>query len=147
LKLSTIDANVIEVHTKLDPGGIRIRGDLIVKDYRRLFLERAPLTEEAKAAIVVSDPWDYAHLGEHIEAWGFRLTQDENIFLDRATVARRWYEEEYLPVVRMLRQADMFGEQTEAETYLWVAAERYRLIRTHRWDDEIIAALRTRRRH
>jgi hypothetical protein len=145
LGLATIDAYVTEVRTKLDPGGIRHRGDLIVKDYRRLFLERVPLTGQARASIVVSDPWDYAQLGEHIEAWGFRLMQDEGTFADRATVARRWYEEEFVPVVAMLRQADLVGERTEAEAYLWVAGERYRLIRTHRWDDDVINAVRSQR--
>jgi hypothetical protein len=145
LGLATIDAYVTEVRTKLDPGGIRHRGDLIVKDYRRLFLERVPLTGQARASIVVSDPWDYAQLGEHIEAWGFRLMQDEGTFADRATVARRWYEEEFVPVVAMLRQADLVGERTDAEAYLWVAGERYRLIRTHRWDDDVINAVRSQR--
>jgi hypothetical protein len=140
--LSTLDAYVTEVRTKLNPSGIRYRGDLIVKDYRRLFLERVPLTGQARAAVVVGDPWDYAKLGEHVEAWGFRLTQDENTFHDRATVAQRWYDEEYLPVVDMLHQADLIGDRTDAEAYLWVAGERYRLIRTHRWDDDVIEALR-----
>jgi hypothetical protein len=143
LGLSTIEAYVTEVRTKLNPSGIRYRGDLIVKDYRRLFLERVPLTGHARASIVVSDPWHYAQLGEHVEAWGFRLMQDEAGFLDRATVARRWYEEEYVPVVEMLRQADLVRGRTEAEAYMWVAGERYRLIRTHRWDDDVIEALRT----
>jgi hypothetical protein len=143
LGLSTIEAQVTEVRTKLNPSGIRYRGDLIVKDYRRLFLERVPLTGHARASIVVSDPWNYARLGEHVEAWGFRLMQDEAKFLDRATVARRWYQEEYVPVVEMLRQADLVGKRTEAEAYMWVAGERYRLIRTHRWDDDVINTLRT----
>ncbi|AXB47146.1 chromosome partitioning protein ParB [Amycolatopsis albispora] len=143
--LTTIDAQVTEVRTKLDPAGIRYRGDLIVKDYRRLFLERVPLTGQARASVIVSDPWDYAELGEHVEAWGFRLMQDEGTFLDRATVAARWYAEEYEPVVRMLHQADLIRGRTEAEAYMWVAGERYRLIRTHRWDDEVIETLRTRR--
>ncbi|MEC3979269.1 chromosome partitioning protein ParB [Amycolatopsis sp. H20-H5] len=143
LGLSTIEANVIGVRTKLDPSGIRYRGDLIVKDYRRLFLERVPLTGHARASVLVTDPWDYAKLGEHIEAWGFRLMQDEGKFSDRAAVAQRWHDEEYVPVVDMLRQADMIGSRTEAEAYLWVAGERYRLIRTHRWDDDVIEALRT----
>jgi hypothetical protein len=134
------------VKTKLDPSGIRYRGDLIVKDYRRLFLERVPLTGHARASIVVSEPWHYAKLGEHVEAWGFRLMQDEGTFLDRATVARRWYEEEYVPVVEMLRQADMVSDRTEAEAYMWVAAERYRLIRTHRWDDDVIETVRSQAR-
>ncbi|MBB3661852.1 MULTISPECIES: ParB N-terminal domain-containing protein [Prauserella salsuginis group] len=146
LGLDTIDAFVTEVRTKLDPAGIRHRGDLIVKDYRRLFLERVPLTGQARASVVVTDPWDYAELGEHVEAWGFRLMQDSGVFLDRATIAARWYTDEYEPVVRMLRQADLVGSRTEAEAYLWVAGERYRLIRTHSWDDAVIEAIRSRRR-
>ncbi|MFF5990162.1 ParB N-terminal domain-containing protein [Prauserella flavalba] len=146
LGLESIEAHVTEVRTKLNPSGIRYRGDLIVKDYRRLFLERVPLTGQARAAIVLSDPWDYAELGEHVEAWGFRLMQDEGAFLDRVTIAARWYETEYEPVVRMLRQADLIGDRTEAEAYMWVAGERYRLIRTHRWDDDVIETLRNRKR-
>jgi hypothetical protein len=145
LGLEAIDAFVTEVVTRVPAHGIRHRGDLIVKDYRRLFLERVPLGGEARAAVVLSDPWDYAELGEHVEAWGFRLMQDEGVFLDRVTVARRWHAEEYRPVVDLLRQADLVGDRTETEAYLWVAAERYRLIRTHRWDPDVISALRSRR--
>ncbi|MFD7652566.1 chromosome partitioning protein ParB [Actinosynnema sp. NPDC059797] len=144
LGLEVIDAYVTEVVTRVAAHGIRHRGDLIVKDYRRLFLERVPLSGRARAAVVLSDPWDYAKLGEHVEAWGFRLMQDEGAFLDRAAVADRWYEEEYVPVVELLRQADLVGGRTETEAYLWVAAERYRLIRTHRWGPEVISALRSK---
>ncbi|MEV7552737.1 chromosome partitioning protein ParB [Amycolatopsis sp. NPDC089917] len=142
MRLSTIEAMVTEVRTKLDPSGIRYRGDLIVKDYRRLFLERVPLSGHARASVVFTDPWDYARLGEHVEAWGFRLMQDEGTFSDRATLAQRWFDEEFVPVVAMLRQADLIGSRTDAEAYLWVACERYRLIRTHRWDDEVFEAVR-----
>ncbi|MFD4670816.1 chromosome partitioning protein ParB [Lentzea sp. NPDC058450] len=138
----TIDAYVTQVITRLNSSGIRYRGDLIVKDYRRLFLDRVPLTGESRAAVVLSDPWHYAQLGEHVEAWGFRLMQDTCQFLDRQEVARRWYTDEYRPVVAMLKQADMIGNRTETEAYMWVAAERYRLIRTHRWDADVINAVR-----
>ncbi|OXM42551.1 ParB N-terminal domain-containing protein [Amycolatopsis alba] len=146
MRLSTIEAMVTEVRTKLDPSGIRYRGDLIVKDYRRLFLERVPLSGHSRASVVFTDPWDYARLGEHVEAWGFRLMQDEGAFSDRATLAQRWFDEEFEPVVAMLRQADLIGERTDAEAYLWVACERYRLIRTHRWDDEVFEAVRSQSR-
>jgi hypothetical protein len=145
LGLKTIEAYVTEVTTRLNPSGIRYRGDLLVKDYRRIFLSRVPLEGEARAAVSLTDPWDYAELAECVEAWGFRLMQDENVLLDRPTVARRWYEEEFRPVVQMLRQAAMIETQTEAEAYMWVAAERYRLIRTHRWNDDIITAVRENR--
>ncbi|WP_037316329.1 ParB N-terminal domain-containing protein [Amycolatopsis orientalis] len=146
MRLSTIEAMVTEVRTKLDPSGIRYRGDLIVKDYRRLFLERVPLSGHARASVVFTDPWDYARLGEHVEAWGFRLMQDEGTYSDRATLAQRWFDEEFVPVVAMLRQADLIGDRTDAEAYLWVACERYRLIRTHRWDDEVFEAVRSQSR-
>lgn len=146
LGLKTIDAYVTEVMTRLSPGGIRYRGDLLVKDYRRIFLDRVPLVGDARRAVSLTDPWDYAELAESVEAWGFRLMQDEGRYLDRLTVAQRWHDEEFVPVVRMLRQAGMIETQTEAEAYMWVACERYRLIRTHRWDDEVITAVRESKR-
>ncbi len=146
LGLKTIDAYVTEVTTRLSPEGVRYRGDLLVKDYRRIFLDRVPLTGEARGAIELVDPWDYAELAEAIEAWGFRLMQDEGRFLDRSDVARRWHDDEFVPVVRMLRQAGMIETQTEAEAYMWVACERYKLMRTHRWDDDVIEAVRDNRR-
>ena len=146
LGLKTIDAYVTEVTTRLSPEGVRYRGDLLVKDYRRIFLDRVPLTGEARGAIELVDPWDYAELAEAIEAWGFRLMQDEGRFLDRSEVARRWHDDEFVPVVRMLRQAGMIETQTEAEAYMWVACERYKLMRTHRWDDDVIEAVRDNRR-
>jgi len=105
LGLKTIEAYVTEVTTRLNPSGIRYRGDLLVKDYRRIFLSRVPLEGEARAAISLTDPWDYAELAECVEAWGFRLMQDENVLIDRPTVAQRWYDEEFRPVVQLLRQA------------------------------------------
>ena len=146
LGLETIEATVTEVLTRLPAQGVRHRADLITKDYRRLFLDRVPLHPPVRDSVVVTDPEGYAELGEAVEAWGFRLMQDEASFADRPTVVRRWYAEEYLPVVRMLRQADLLGSGTEADAYLWVARERYRLMRTHRWDDQVIDAVRRSRR-
>jgi len=133
---------VTEVRTVVPAAGIRRRGDLLVKDYQRLFRARVPLPEQAYAKITFTDPWSYAELGEAVEAWGFRCMQDEHRFMDRGEVAGRWLAEEYRPVVRMLRAADMIGSGTEAEAYQRVARERYRLIRTHEWNDEIIERLR-----
>jgi hypothetical protein len=138
----TIDAYVTEVLTQLPPTGIRGRRDLLVKSYERIFRARVPLPAADLATITVTDPWSYAVLGEAVEAWGFRCMQDKGRFASRAEIARRWYTQEYVPVVRMLRAADLIGSRTEAEAYMRVAAERYRLILTHDWNDEIIERLR-----
>jgi hypothetical protein len=139
---SEIDAYVTEVLTAVPAVGIRRRGDLTMKSYERLFRSRVPLPEQAYAKISFTDPWGYAELGEAVEAWGFRYIQHEHRFLDRAEIARRWFTEEYTPVVRMLRSADLIGSGTDAEAYQRVARERYRLMRTHEWSDEVIERLR-----
>jgi hypothetical protein len=143
---SAIEANVTVVETLLSADGISRRGDLVVKDYERLFRQRVPLPADMAARIRVADPWDYAQLSENVEAWSFRLVQSDRTFLDRRDAARRWFEEEYLPVVTMLHDAGLVGDGTDAEAYLRVACDRYRLIRTHEWSDEIVARLRPRHR-
>ena len=140
----TIDAYVTEIITRISPEGITQRAGLLIKDHRRLFLTRVPLQGSQREAVQVTDPWEYAELSECVEAWGFRLMQEKGEFLGRDTVARRWFGEEFLPVVRMLRGADMLPEHTDAEAYLWIARERYRLVRRHMWNDEIVAELRDR---
>jgi hypothetical protein len=142
LRLRSIDAFVTEIATKIDATGISRRGDLITRDLRRVFLDRVPLPGPALCTILVTNAWSYAELSETVEAWGFRLMQQEARYLDRETVARRWYAEEYRPVVRMLEQADLIGDRTEAEAYLHLACQRYRLMRTHRWDDDVVDRLR-----
>ena len=138
----TIEAYVTQIDTQLPPGGIRGRRDLLFKSYERIFRERVPLSGPALAKLTVTDPWSYAELGEAVEAWGFRWMQDQGRFADRAEIARHWYAEEYQPVVRMMQSAGLIGSRTEAEAYLRVASERYRLILAHEWSDEIVERLR-----
>ncbi|MGH8920243.1 MAG: chromosome partitioning protein ParB, partial [Actinomycetes bacterium] len=74
--------------------------------------------------------------------WGYRLIQRERRYLPRTEVAQRWYGDEYQRVVRMMRAAGLVGRRREAEAYLRVARERYRLVRTHEWSEDIIDRLR-----
>lgn len=146
-----IDAYVIEVHTRVLAGrDVRV-ADLPLKSHERLFSERVPLDAERRARIEPSDPWDYGALAEGVEAWGFRVMQDRRTYLDRFTVARLWFEEEYIPVVDMLIAAG-FRErgETEADAYMRIVSARYMLLRTHDWSPEVIERLRRedrRRRH
>jgi hypothetical protein len=136
-----IDAYVTEVVTRVGAERTITLADLPLKSLERVFFERVPLPEHARAEIVVADPYDYARLAEAVEAWGFRTMQDRGEPIGRRDTAYQWLEEEYRPVVRMLREADLIGDRTETEAYLRVSAERYRLLRTHRWDEEVIQRL------
>jgi hypothetical protein len=143
---TAIDAYVTEILTSVPAQGIRHRGDLLLKSYELMFHSRVPLPAQAYARIKVTDPWTYAELGEAVEAWGFRLMQHEHKFYDRAEVARRWFADEFTPVVHMLHAADLVGGCTDAEAYLGIARERYRLMRTHEWNDAVIEELRRKLR-
>jgi hypothetical protein len=127
-----IDAYVTDVRTKVGAERTITLADLPMKSLARVFDERVPLPESARAEIRLTDPWDYARLSEHVEAWGFRTSQDRRESISRAEAAYQWMEHEYRPVVAMLREAHLIGDRTETEAYLRVSAERYRLLRTHR---------------
>ncbi|KXO88859.1 ParB N-terminal domain-containing protein [Tsukamurella pseudospumae] len=143
---ATIDAYVTEVITRIGAGGIAVRSDLLMKDHRRLFLDRVPVSGEARERIAFANAWDYSRLAESVEAWGFRLGQELEEFLPREEVARRWYEEEFTPVVAMARDAGIMASSSDAEVYLFVACERYRLVRKHVWSPEIIDEVSERHR-
>lgn len=142
LGLEKIDAMVTEIITSVGTdGGISAR-DLPLKSHQRLFFERVPLPAEAGKRIQLAKGFDYGILAEGVEAWGFRAMQARGKFLDREQVAELWFREEYAPVTRMMREADLCGRGSETEAYLRVVSLRYLLLRTHDWDDEVIERLR-----
>ena len=133
-----IDAYVTEVITRVGAERTITLADLPLKGHERVFFERVPLPPEARAEIRLTDPWDYARLAEAVEAWGFRLSQDRGEPIDRDETAQLWLETEYRPVVAMLRDADLPRDRTDTEAYMRIASERYRLLRTHRWDEDVV---------
>jgi hypothetical protein len=133
-----IDARVTEVVTRVGAEHAITLEDLPIKSHERVFFERVPLPAQARSEIVLSDPWDYDKLAEAVEAWGFRTSQERGEPIGRREAAYLWLENEYRPVVEMLREADLIGTHTPTEAYMRVSAERYRLLRTHRWDEDVI---------
>jgi hypothetical protein len=143
LRRPDIDAYVIEVSTRLKLGEDTRVSDLPLKDHERLFRERVPLPAEARRQIQLTDPWDFGVLSEAIEAWGFRAMQSRGTYMDRGEVAHLWFTEEYEPVVELLRVGELIADnETETEAYMRVAADRYRVLRTHEWSDAVIEQLR-----
>ena len=145
LGLDSIDAYVTEVLTELGATTDLRLEDLPLKGHERLFFERVPLPPEARRRIRLSDPDDYARLAEGVEAWGVRVMQTRHELLDRRQVAEAWFAEEYRPTVALLREAGLLTDEDETEGYLRLSGERYRLLRTHTWDDRAIERLRQAR--
>jgi hypothetical protein len=138
-----IDAYVTEVETRVPLDSETRLSDLPLKDHERLFFERVPLPAAARPRIRVTDPWDYGVLAEAVEAWGYRAMQERGSFMDRAEVARRWFADEYEPVTEMLREGQLSAEgETETDAYMRVAGDRYRVLRTHEWNEDVLDELR-----
>jgi hypothetical protein len=140
--LEVIDAYVTEIVTEVGAGADTRLGDLARKSHERLFFERVPLPPDARARIRLRHDFDYGGLAEGVEAWGFRLMQARGEFMTRDQIARAWFEQEYEPVVEMMREAGLAGRGTEAEAYIRVVSLRYLFLRTHEWNDEVIERLR-----
>ena len=141
LKEKDINANVVEVRTKLGTGPALQMADLPLKRHERVFHERVPLPPEKRARIQLSDEWRYAQLATLVEGWGYRVCLQRETLFSRREVAELWYDEEYEPIVNVLREAGLGGGGTETERYLRIAMLRFLLLQTHDWSDEIAEQL------
>lgn len=136
-----INANVVEVRTKLGANReLRMR-DLPLKAHERVFHERVPLPAAARARIELSDEWRYAQLATLIESWGYRASLERERLLSRPELAKLWFEEEYVPLVDILREAGLGGGGTETERYLRVAMLRFLLLQRHDWTEDMAERL------
>jgi hypothetical protein len=136
-----IDAYVTEILTDVDPAGALRLADLPLKSHQRVFFERVPLPQRVRERIQLSDPWDYANLAEGVEAWGFRAMQARGEFMTREEVAEAWFWEDYVPIVAAIRDVGLLLDCTETEAYMRIVSERYRLMRTHGWDEDVLDRL------
>ena len=146
-----VEARVTLVRTAVGPGDDLRVSDLPLKGHERLFRERVPLPPALRDRVVLTAPNDWATLAEGVEAWGFRRMQEVGTLMSRSEVALAWFTEEYEPVLSLLREAGLHpGEgASDAQVYLRFAEDRYLVLRTHRWDDDVLshlALLKDRRR-
>lgn len=142
-----IDAYVTEVTTRVGASRELRLADLPLKGHERLFRERVPLPPGRAEKIALTDPWKYGALAEGVEAWGFRVAQERGGPLDREEVARAWFDEEFEPVCERLHAAGLVADdETDADAYTRLAEERYRVMRTWDWSEDVIERLRGRPR-
>ncbi len=137
---TSIQAYVIEVHTKVPLSPDVQPDDLIVKAEYADFLEHTHLDELCpKADLNVTAPGQYQALEEHIEVHRYfmGLEQEQEIPYEEAVV--HWYDEAYVPVVRVIRERGIlrdFPGRTETDLYLWVSEHRAALEKALGWEIE-----------
>jgi hypothetical protein len=134
-----MEAYVTEIDTVVSTDGIGGRRDLEGKNWGLRFLNRVPLAGERRARISCTDPSDYHRLAEMVEAWACRLMHDEEAYFSKTMMAQRWFDEEYTPVLEMIDEAGVRGaDETGADAYIRIAKERYRLLREHDWNRDVV---------
>jgi hypothetical protein len=137
--LDLIEANVKEIDTAVSSEGVGGTSDLDRKHWRRVFFDRVPLLGDARKEITITAPYRYGILAEMVEAWATRTMFAEHVLMDRSSMARRWYDEEYVPVLDLIEEAGLrYDDETRADAYMRVAGERYDIIREHAWGLEVM---------
>jgi hypothetical protein len=143
-----IEADVTEICTRVGLDRSLRMSDLPLKSHERLFHERVPLPAAAAARIDLHDAARFGRLAEAVEAWGFRYIQHTRQALGREEIARRWFHEEYLPALDVLRESGLLdGFTSETEAYMRLSGQRYELLQTHAWTDEALDRVREARTH
>jgi hypothetical protein len=126
-----IDAEVIELRTRVPVDSELTARDLLHKVEHRHLLERLPIDRVLpEIKVEFSDVADYRRLATYIEAHGFRVSQLWKRYVSPEEVLRDWYEYSYRPIAEMIREErilDAFPGRTELDLYLWIVYHRERL--------------------
>jgi len=143
---SRIWAYVTDVQTKVSLTPAVDAETLILKTEYANFLDETKLDElRPEAELAVTVPGQYRVLQEQIREHRLRLDLEEKQDTSYEEAVRRWYDDVYLPVVRVIRTRNIlryFPERTETDLYVWVSEHRSSLETELGWDIEPGAAAR-----
>ncbi|HEC36565.1 MAG TPA: DUF4032 domain-containing protein [Anaerolineae bacterium] len=119
-----IDAEVIEVQARVPVEADLNAEDLEIKEEYAGFLERTRLDElrpEQKIEFTIGG--GYRRLLEHIAVHRYFMGIEQQRFIPEEEAICDWYDNLYLPLVRIIREKDILREfpgRTEADLYLWI---------------------------
>jgi nucleotide-binding universal stress UspA family protein len=132
-----IQAYVREVQTRVPLEPTDTVEDVILKAGYADFLKNSHLDEiRPDANLRVTVPWVYEKLLEHIAVHRYFLGVNEKREIPEDEAVSRWYDEVYLPVVKVIRQRNLFENfpgLTETDLYIEVMEHRYYLERDLGW--------------
>jgi nucleotide-binding universal stress UspA family protein len=125
LGAESISAYVTEVQTRVPLSPEAQPSDLISKAEYVEFLEQTGLDElRPSLDLSLTEPGGYQRLREAIELYRAVLEAERGETPTASEALTRWYDDDYLPVVEIVRERGMlrdFPGRTEADLYLWVA--------------------------
>jgi nucleotide-binding universal stress UspA family protein len=123
-----IQAYVTKVETKVPLEPDVEPEDLILKAEYVEFLERTDIAHvRPEADLRVTEPGKYPLLEEHIAVHRYFVGVEEERYIPYEEAVGHWYDEVYLPVVRLIRQRGIlrhFPDRTETDLYLWIAEHK-----------------------
>ena len=126
-----IDAEVIELRSRVPVDSALTARDLLHKLEHRHLLERLPIDRVLpEIKVEFSDVADYRRLATFIEAHGFRVSQLWKRYISPEEVLGDWYEYGYRPIAEMIREErilEAFPGRTELDLYFWIVSHRERL--------------------
>jgi len=126
-----VEAYVTEFETPVPLPPDTVETDLDLKEEYAAFLFETGLDRlRPEQHIEFTVPGQYRKLQEHIAVHRYFVGQREGreVLYNEAVV--RWYDEVYLPLVEIIREAEILGQfpgRTEADLYLWLIEHQYYL--------------------
>ena len=134
---SHIQAHVTEIQTRVPLSPDIQPEDLILKAQYADFLEQTRLDElRPRADLNMTVAWRYHTLLDHIEVHRYYMGLEQEREIPYRAAVAHWYDEVYLPVVRVIRRRGMlrdFAKRTETDLYLWLLEHRAELEEALGW--------------
>lgn len=144
-RLTTITALVMQVETKLSLSPDVKPDNLASQVECAAFLASTGLDERCPGVdFRVTVAGQHAVLREQIAAHHAFLELDQRRAVSYSEAVEQWYDEVYLPVIRIIRQRRVmrnFPGRTETDLYLWLRKHHANLEETIGWTIELDAAV------
>lgn len=148
LGTKTITARVTEVPSRINISPNDDPDDIICKVRYAEFLEQTNLDSlRPEADLYMTFCGHYRQLIIQIEAYKQCVLAEAGEPIDDETAVCRWYDQQYLPVISMMRENGVmrnFPERTEADLYVLLSEKREEIMTSLGWEvepDEAVSAI------
>ena len=128
LGATTLEAYVTKLSTPVPVTPDSDLPSLILEAEKLRFLRHTRLVElRPQAKIEATSPGAYKQLEDMIVTRGCTYCLNQNCEIDWAEIVTRWYDEDYAPLVELIRASNIlsqFPKHTETDLYLWIQEHR-----------------------